>query len=197
MKKTKLKTKDLIYAGAFAALYMVAMCIIVMGFGMIPILYLMAPLFVGLIAATIYMMYVTKVKKFGAILILAILFGVFMSSSGHGITIVLCIPVGLIAELIAKAGGYTSKKMLALSYAVFNLTVVSPFYGLYFASEQFIEQCDMYYGPEYANAIQGVLDSFGLAFMGIQALLAVVGALVGAFIGGKLFKKHFEKAGLV
>ncbi|MFI3324666.1 MAG: MptD family putative ECF transporter S component [Clostridia bacterium] len=72
-EKNKLKTKDLIYAGAFAAIYVIALMIIVMAFGMIPVLYIMSPFFVGMIAATIYMMYVTKVKKFGAILILAVI----------------------------------------------------------------------------------------------------------------------------
>lgn len=197
MKKTKLKTKDLIYAGAFAALYIIALFIIVMTVGMIPILYLISPLFVGIIGATIYMMYVTKVKKFGAILILTILFGLIMSSSGHGFTILLCIPIGIVAELIAKAGAYNSKKMFSLSYIVFNITMVAPFYGLYFASEHFIEECYLYYGEEYANVISNVVNTYGLAFMGIQALLAIVGAAIGVFVASKLFKKHFEKAGIV
>ncbi len=197
MKKTKLKTKDLIYAGAFAALYIIALFIIVMTVGMIPILYLISPLFVGIIGATIYMMYVTKVKKFGAILILATLFGLIMSAGGHGLTILLCVPIGIVAELIAKAGAYNSKKMFALSYIVYNITMVAPFYGLYFASEQFIEECNLYYGEEYASVISNVVNTYGAAFMGIQAILAVIGAAIGVVVASKLFKKHFEKAGLV
>lgn len=195
--KSKLKTKDLIYAGAFAALYIITLFIIVMVFGMVPILYIMAPLFVGIIAATIYMMYVSKVKKFGAILILAILFGLIMSSSGHGLTVLICIPFGLVAELIAKAGGYKSQKMFALSYVVFNMTMVAPFYNLYFASEQFVSECIEYYGQAYGDAIAGVLNTFGLGLIAIQLVLAVVGAIIGGFVAAKLFKKHFAKAGLV
>ncbi len=195
--KQKLKTKDLIYAGAFAALYIIALFIIVMGFGMIPILYLMAPLFVGIICATIYMTYVTKVKKFGAILILAILFGLVMSAGGHGLTVLICIPFGLVAELIAKAGGYQSKKMFSLSYIVFNITMVAPFYNLYFTSDKFIAECVEYYGQAYGDAIANVLNTYGLGFMGIQVILAVVGAAIGTVVAAKLFKKHFAKAGLV
>ena len=47
--KTKLKTKDLIYAGAFGAVYLILMLAIVMVSGMIPILYILAPLTVGII----------------------------------------------------------------------------------------------------------------------------------------------------
>lgn len=197
MKKNKLKTKDLIYAGAFAALYIIALMIIVMGFGMLPILYLISPLFVGMIAATIYMMYVSKVKKMGAIFILAALFGLIMSSSGHGLTILLVLPFGIIAELIAKAGGYKSKKMFSLSYIVFNLTMVAPFYNLYFASESFIDECGQYYGADYANAIESVLTKFGFGLVALQAVVAVVGAAIGVVIANKLFQKHFEKAGIV
>ena len=195
--KNKLKTKDLIYAGAFAALYLIAMFIIVMAFGIIPILYLMVPLFVGLICATVYMMYVSKVKKMGAILILILLFGLVMSSSGHGLTLLFVIPLGIIAELIARIGGYQSKKMISISYIIFNLSILVPFYTLYTASDEFIGQCLEYYGQEYADAIQNTLNTFGLGLVGIQAGLAIVGALAGSLIACKLFKKHFEKAGLV
>lgn len=197
MKKNKLKTKDLIYAGAFAALYIIVLFIIVMTFGMIPILYIISPLFVGLISATIYMMYVTKVKKFGAILILAILFGLIMSSSGHGLTILICLPIGIIAELVAKAGKYNSKKMFSLSYLVFNITMAAPFCNLYLASEMFIDECNQYYGQDYADAVSNVLNTFGFGLWAIQAGLAVVGAGIGVVIASKLFKKHFEKAGIV
>ena len=196
-KKTKLGTKDLIYAGAFAAIYIIAMFIIVMVFGMIPILYILAPLFVGILCATIYMMYISKVKKFGAILILAILFGTIMSSSGHGFTILMTIPIGLIAEFIAKKDGYNSKKMIVLSYMVFNLTMIAPFLSFYTATEKFIEDTREYYGEVYANTLDGLISKFGWGLYGGQVALAVLGALIGGGLAVVLFKKHFERAGLV
>ena len=70
----KLRTKELIYAGAFGALYIVLMLIIVLGTSMIPILYILAPISVGLVCGTVYMLCVLKVRKFGAALILGVLF---------------------------------------------------------------------------------------------------------------------------
>ena len=197
MKKNKLRTKDLIYAGAFAALYIIAMFIIVMLFGMIPILYIMTPFFVGVLSATIYMMYVTKIKKFGAILILSLLFGLIMSSSGHGITVLLCLPIGLIGELIAKLGKYQSKKMFSLSYLVFNLTMVAPFGNLYMASNSFIEHCNEYYGEAYGAAVKNILETYGNSLILIQIALAIIGAGIGVVLASMLFKKHFQKAGIV
>ena len=196
-KKAKLKTRDLIYAGAFAAIYLIALFIVVMVFGMIPILYIIAPLIVGIINATIYMMYVSKVKKFGAIFILAILFGGIMSASGHIYAIIVAVVVGLVAELIAKNNAYQSKKMITLSYAVFNLTMVGPFLTMYTATEAFVEETRMYYGDVYAEAIAGFVGNFGWMLLVGQIVLAIIGALIGGVLGTVLFKKHFEKAGLV
>lgn len=59
----KLRTKELIYAGAFGALYIVLMLVIVLGTSMIPILYILAPITVGLVCGTVYMLiccYVTR-----------------------------------------------------------------------------------------------------------------------------------------
>lgn len=196
-KSKKLKTKELIYAGAFAAIYLIAMFIVVMGLGIIPVLYLLAPMFVGLICATIYMMYVSKVKKFGAILILAVLFGLIMSSSGHGVTVLLAIPIGLLAELVAKSKGYTSKKMIVLSYAIFNLTMIAPFQLLYTATSSFVEETRVYYGDVYANTINHFITTYGSMLLVTQIIVGVVGALVGGLLATVLFKKHFEKSGLI
>lgn len=56
-------------------LILVVMFVAVMILGFVPFLYLFAsPFVVGLLNATVYMMYVMKVKKFGAITILGLFF---------------------------------------------------------------------------------------------------------------------------
>lgn len=152
--KTKLKTKDLIYAGAFAAVYIVVMFVVVMVLGFIPLLYLFAsPFVVGLFGAIVYLMYVMKVKKFGAILILGVLFGLVTTTGGHPYSIMFAIPLGVIADFIAKLGKYESKKFNAMSYVVFNLTMIGPFMTLFVAKDAFIESCVEYYGQAYGDAI--------------------------------------------
>ncbi|MFI3257932.1 MAG: MptD family putative ECF transporter S component [Spirochaetales bacterium] len=195
--KTKLKTKDLIYAGAFAALYMITMIIVIMVLGMFPILYFMLPLFVGIVAATVYMMYVTKVKKMGAILILAVMFGLIMSSSGHGLAILITVPIGILAEIIAKLGNYQSQKMFSLSYIVFNLTMVTPYNELYLGTAKFLDESRVNYGDNYADTIQNVLNTYGVWLIIFQVLIAMVGAVIGVVLAAKLFKKHFIKSGIV
>ena len=191
--KTKLKTKDLIYAGAFGAVYLILMLAIVMVSGMIPILYILAPLTVGIICGTVYILYVTKVRKFGAVLILAVLFGIVTSSNSF-FSLIWSVVLGLIAELMIKAGRYESKKMFAASYWVLNLNMIGPFFLLVFAKNQFIAMCEEYYGADYANVIDRLTPGWIIFAL---AGLAVAGAVIGTILAAKFMKKHFEKAGIV
>lgn len=193
--KNKLKTKDLIYAGAFAAVYIVVMFVAVMLLGFVPILYLFAsPFVVGLLNAVVYMMYVMKVKKFGAITILGVLFGLVTTTGGHPYSIMFAIPLGLIADFIAKSEEYGSKNLNAISYMVFNLTMIGPFMTLHIAKDAFVQSCVDYYGEAYGDAVAALATDW-LIFA--QGGLAVVGAFVGTLLARKLLKTHFEKAGII
>ncbi|MCR4669799.1 MAG: MptD family putative ECF transporter S component [Saccharofermentans sp.] len=189
----KLRVKDLIFAGAFAAIYVVVMLLIVMVCGTVPVLYLITPLFVGIVCATIYELCVLKVRKFGAALILGILFAV-TASSGYLPGMFIAIGVALLAELVILIGKYKSKKFFLLSYLVFNLNMVCPFSNLYLNRSSFMAMATEYYGESYANGVAALATSWmPFAQMG----LAVLGAAIGVLIASKLIKKHFEKAGIV
>lgn len=191
--KGKLKTRDLIYAGAFGAVYLILMLVIVMGSGIVPVLYILSPLTVGVICATVYMLYVIKIKKFGAILILAVLFGL-VSSVNSVYALAWTVLTGIVAELIAKAGKYQSKKMFMVSYWVFNLNMIGPFLMLIYAKQQFIDMCVEYYGKDYAAAVDALTPSWIIFAL---AGLAVVGAVIGTLLSSGFIRKHFEKAGVV
>ena len=190
----KLNTKDLIYAGAFCALYIVAMLIVVMGSGIVlPILYFIAPLTVGTVCGTIYMLYVLKIHKFGAALILGIL---FILATGHLTWYSLAVVLGasLIAELMIFLGKYTSKKMYLLSYVFFNLTMAAPYLSFVFNLQDSLKATQDYYGEARAKAYETL---FGSGFYVFTIALALVGGAVGALVASRLVKKHFAKAGIV
>lgn len=191
--REKLKTKDLIYAGAFGALYLILMLIIVMGSGMIPVLYLLAPLTVGIVCGTVYMLYVTKVRKPGAILILAVLFGL-VTSTNSVFSLIWAVLMGGIAEIIVRVGGYRSKTMYSASFCIFNLNMIGPFLMLVYAKGQFISMCTEYYGEEYAAALNKMTPAWIIL---VLAALAVLGGIIGALLANRFMKKHFEKAGMV
>lgn len=190
----KLKTKDLIYAGAFCAIYLVIMLLIVMACGSVPILYFMAPLFVGVVDGTVYMLYAMKVHKFGAVLILGILFALITSSSVW-YSLCLALVAALAAELILKAGNYTSKKLYVLSYIVFNINMAAPTLMLMIDRNRFFAMSETYYGQNYATA-QSALVGTGPFWLFILCG-ALVGGLLGALLATRLIGKHFKRAGIL
>ncbi len=193
-EKTKLKSKDLIVAGAFAALYVVVLFITVGLTGFIPVLYLMAPLILGVVLGSIYMLYVTKVPKRGAIFILAVAVGLVTSMGGVWLAGVWSLLCGLVAELIVYAGKYRSRKLYVISYMVFACTGMGPFWLLVFAKEAFLQACLNYYNQDYVNKLDALTPSW---FIFVLLGLALTGGLIGGLLGNKLLKKHFEKAGVV
>lgn len=189
----KLRTKDLIYAGAFGAIYLVLTMIIVLGSAMIPILYILSPLIVGAVCGSVYMLCVVKVHKFGSALILGILFSlVCCSASVPGL--VAAIVCALLAELIIFLGKYKSKCMYLISFVVFNLNMACPFMMLIYAKEAFLDRAASYYGDAYRESLSSLMPDW--IFLGLVAL-AIAGGILGSAIAGKLSKKHFEKAGVV
>ena len=191
--KQKLKTRDLIYAGAFGAIYIILMMVLVAATGMMPILYILSPFVVGCVCATVYTIYVTRIKKPGGILILALLFGIVTSTSSF-ISLIWALLCGLAAELIARAGKYSSKKMFLLSYPVFNMTMLGPFLMLVYAKQQFITLCAQFYGTDYAQAVDKLTPGWIIFAL---AGLAIAGGAIGILLASKFAKKHFEKAGIL
>ena len=148
----KLRTKDLIYAGAFGAVYIVLMLIVVLGTSAIPVLYILAPFTVGVVCATVYELCVLKVHKFGAALILGVLFAL-VACSGNVLGMVLAIACALAAEFIIMAGQYKSRKMFLLSFLAFNLNMVCPYTMLYFHRDEFMARSVSFYGQDYADQL--------------------------------------------
>jgi len=191
--KTKLKAKDLIYAGAFAALYIVLMLVLITVTAVVPITFILRPLIVGMIGATVYMLYVSKVRKFGAILILGVLFAI-VSASNSMIAFASSIIFAVLAELLCRSGKYESRRRMAMSYWVFNLNMIAPYLILVYAKPEYIAMVETYSGVEYAQAMDALTPSW---IIFVLAALAVGGAIIGTMLSDQIMKKHFEKAGLV
>ena len=173
---------------------MVVLFAVVTVMGVVPILYLIAPFVNSVILGCIYMMYVTKVPKTGAILILAAAVGLLTSTGGVWVSLIWCLALGIVAELIARAGNHKSKRSYILNYVVFACSSMSPFWMLAYAKPAFIQSCEAYYGADYA----ATLDKFTPSWIILVLIgIAMLGGLIGGMIGSRLLKKHFQKAGVV
>ncbi|MCR4588203.1 MAG: MptD family putative ECF transporter S component [Lachnospiraceae bacterium] len=189
----KLNAKDLIHVGIYTAILAVLLCVFAC-LGIIPVMMLSLVVIPPVIAGIPYMLFLTKVKKFGMILLVNILLGLMLWVTGmsYYATIVGTI-TGLIAEFIYRKGEYKSKKMGILAYAVSNLYIWSNYFGIFYNAEEYFSTRQEY-GQEYIDSVQALLP----AWMSPVLLIAnFLFGLLGGYIGTKVLKKHFEKAGIV
>ena len=194
MDTKKLKVKDLVSIGVFAVIYFVLMFGVGM-MGMIPILFLIYPTVLGIVAGTVIMLFMAKVQKPWALFILGMISPLVMFAMGHTYVVaVLSLIVMTIAELIRKIGNYNSFKYNMLSYAVFSIWICSSMMQMLLAKEKYLEMSIEMMGKDYVDAMEKLIT---YPHMALVALGAFLGGIIGAYIGKALLKKHFEKAGIV
>ncbi|OXZ31190.1 MptD family putative ECF transporter S component [Finegoldia magna] len=193
MDNKKLKVKDLVSIGVFGVIYFALMFGVGM-MGMVPILFLIYPTVLGIIAGTVVMLFMTKVQKPWALFILGMISPLVMFAMGHTYVLPLfSLIVMMVAELIRKIGNYNSFKYNMLSYAVFCTWICGSLMQMLLAKEKYIE-LSMMMGKDYVDALENLIT---YPHMALVALGAFLGGIIGAYIGKALLKKHFEKAGIV
>ena len=192
-QKEKLSVKELIQAGGFGAIYLVVYFALAMILGFNPITFFVTGPIVAVVLGTVYMLYVSKVPKRGAIFILSIFNGLLLSTN-FIYSFFITIALGLIAELIAASGKYKSISKNIVSFGVFSCASISVYVGVLFTREQYLEMAMQYYGSHYTEVLGNILSVRNV----ILLLLAdFVAGVIGGFIGKTLLKNHLERAGIV
>jgi energy-coupling factor transport system substrate-specific component len=193
MTNKKLQAKDLIHIGIFTAVYFVVFFACGM-LGYIPILFIVLPVIVPIGTSIPFMLFLTKVKKFGMVTIMAIILGLLMFATGHTwLPIVTATGCGLIADIIFKAGEYKSFKHTVLGYAIFSVWPIGAMLPLWVMRESYLEYIRVSMGQEYTNMILSLTPNWSV-FILIGA--AFIAGIIGAYFGKAVLKKHFEKAGI-
>ncbi|MCC7554145.1 MAG: MptD family putative ECF transporter S component [Methanobacteriaceae archaeon] len=187
-----LNVQDLITTGIFTAIFI----IVVFAFGMIgyiPIFMAALPLLVAIVGGIPFMLFLTKVKKFGMVTILAFIVGLIMFLSGHTWTPILTFLIfGIIADFIFKSGSYRSRRMSILGYGVFCMASIGNMLPMWIMKETWVAQMTSQMGAEYINSVIWMVQDWVFVVLLISAF---VGGIVGAYIGEKVLDKHFKKAG--
>ena len=191
--KKKLKGKDLINIGIYAAIYCVIMTAVAM-LGFIPIMMPLLCVIVPIFGGIPYMLFLTKVDKFGMITIYAMIVGLFLWITGMGYwPFIFGIICGGITDLIVKSGNYKSSKKNILSCGVFNLIIFGNFVPMFMNIEAYFSTRQSF-GQEYITKMTDIFANSWLIPLLIAA--CVVCGWIGGVFGKSLLKKHFEKAGI-
>ena len=189
----RLGGRDLINIGIYAALYCVAMTVVGI-FGYIPIVMFLLSVLCPLICGIPFMMFMTRVKKPGMILIFNVLAGLFMWLTGMGFyTPLVSVATGIAAELVWRAGGYRSSVAAVLAYAVLSVFIVGN-YLPFFLDPSYLSSTGQKIGQGYVEAIRPFLQGW---LIPAEAVACFVSGLVGGLIGRSVLRRHFQKAGIL
>lgn len=189
----KLNVKDLITVGIFSVIIIVLIFIFGM-LGYIPVLMLALPILAALICGIPYMLFLTRVSKFGMVTLLGLILGIVMFLSGHTwvpiVTFTIC---ALIADFILKMGNYSSVKNSIISHGVFILGIMGNMLPFFILRDQYMSAMRTSMGNDYVNVIAPYLQT---NFLIVLIILTFIAGLISAYIGKIVLKKHFERAGI-
>ncbi|MGP1616801.1 MptD family putative ECF transporter S component [Peptostreptococcus stomatis] len=195
MEMEKLKIKDLVTIGVFTVIYFVLMFLSGM-IGIVPILYLAYPTVAGIITGIVIMLFMAKVQKPGGLFILGLICSLIVIAMGNTYVILVHALISMvIAEIIRKTGGYKSFKHNMLSFAIFNTWICGFLMQVLLAKDKVIEIAETR-GMGYAY-IMKLIALLNFSSMILVYIGAIVGGIIGAYIGKVFLKKHFEKAGII
>ena len=188
----KLNGRDLINIGIYAAIYFVIVMALAMT-GLIPIFLILLSSMVGIIGGIPFMLFLTKVKKPGMILIMSLIMGILMFVTGMTwMPIPFSIVTGIIAELVYRNGGYKSMRSAILTTGLFSLWACGNYLPLFLQKAQYFADRTRF-GQDYIDAVAKLTPNW-MFFVLLIATFAC--GVIGGLIGKALLKKHFERAGI-
>ena len=193
--KKSLTVKDLVTTGIFSAIFLVFTMIGGIFFAPNPVLTFYMLMGAALLCGPVYLLMIAKVQKRWSVTILGIIMGIIWFVTGmHWAFSLGYIGMGIIADLVAGAGDYRNKAVNLLSYMLMSLGGVYT-YVVFFIDPQGWASTMLENGTEqsYIDTMSASAPSWLLAVI-IIGTLAI--AAFSGWIGGKLMKKQFEKAGI-
>ena len=190
-----LTVKDLVTTGIFSALFLVFALVGGIFFAPNPVLTFYMPVGSALLCGPVYLLLLAKVQKRWAAAILgAILCIVWFVTGMHWAMALGYLVMGIAADLVAGAGSYKSRKLNSLSYILLSLGGTAS-YLVFFADPDGWARTMLGNGTE-----QSYIDTMRSAgtvwIMVIMLAGTVLAAAVSAWVGCRMLKKQFEKAGI-
>ena len=186
-------TKDVIMTAALGVLCVAVRMVFMIAGGIAPLIWLGSHFIDAILLGPVFMLLVAKVPKGGAVFLVCLLTGLAFLNSGWPV-VVTCIVGGLMCEVILGLGNRTSPSLLTLviTYVVFCLSFIGDFFPLWFLGDQFLGQMlSSGMSGEYVETIRSFINGPAITVIVISI---IVGALVGAFFGHRLMRKHFSAA---
>lgn len=192
----RLEVKDLINVGIFTAIYFVIF-MLATATGYIPVMSFAFTVVAALLAGIPMVLFFSRVKKFGMVTIMSVLLGLIVFVMGYGpIALGVAVGCGLLADLLLKAGGWKSWKYMLGAYVVLSLWPVGTLLPIVMMGSAYFEGFRAAMGDTYVDESIAILQMISGWLIPVCVLLTAVAAVMGAYLGKAVLKKHFVRAGI-
>lgn len=192
----KLTGKNVIAIGIYSAIYFV-MNFAAMITGFIPLFWILLAGTAAILTSIPFLLMAVKVPKPGAVLIMGFITAFLYFITGQ-FTVLILITM-LIACVLSETYRYITKyalkfRNLVVAFILFSYGMVGSPLALFVYRESFLAQISETMSRKYVVAISSYITTSMLILLLVSP---IVGGLLGALIAKGIFKKHFEKAGIV
>ena len=193
--KKGLTVKDLVTVGIFSALFLVFALVGGIFFAPNPVLTFYMPVGSALLCGPVYLLMLAKVQKRFAVTGLgAILCIIWFVTGMHWAMALGYLIMGIVADIVAGAGQYKNKKINSLSYILISLGGTAS-YLVFFANPDGWAKTMLGNGTEQSY-IDTMRNTGTVWIMIIMLAGTVLAAAFSAFVGCKMLRGQFEKAGI-
>ncbi len=192
----RLSGKDLINIGIFSAIYF-ALSFIGMGMAIIPIMWILMPGVIAVLAGIPFLLLCVKVQKPGVPLIMGIITGLLYFVTGQFTVVILAtfIISCLLSEFIRFQTRYGSYWGNVVAFILFSYGMSGSPLPIWLFKEQFFTQITEQGMPDtYVETMQTFSSTPMLVVMLVSP---IIGGLIGAFLARLMFQKHFKRAGMI
>jgi energy-coupling factor transport system substrate-specific component len=192
IEKKALNAKDLINVGIYTALYL-AIFFAVGLLTAIPVIYPVLFLIWPIVTGVPFMLFATKIKKKGMVFISAMIVGLSWFLMGYPWTVLITYFIfGILSELAFSAGNYNKFSHVVVGYWLFSMATIGIQLPIWFM-DGYMDGVKEMMGEQYASQLAMFMPKWML-LGGI--VLLFIGSVIGANMGRKMLRKHFERAGI-
>lgn len=196
-QKKGMTGKDIITVGIFSAIYFVINFAFMLLSGLHPLLWILMPGLIAIFAGIPFLMMCTKVPKTGAVVLMGFITALIYFVTGQ-FTVVILIAFAvscILAELCRICSHYRFFRGNALAYVFFSLGMIGSPLPVWIMRDSFLAQISQQGMPEAYVSTLAALTSPGMIVVLVGA--PIIGAILGILLAKGMFRKHFEKAGIL
>lgn len=192
----KLAAKDLVLVGVLGAVAGAVCMVISLLCGMSPVTNPLYAIIAAIPVGIVYMLMLAKVPKHGVFTVAGIVYGALFLAMGCFWFVVLCfVAASVVADAVMWPNSRSVTRM-SVAYAVSVAGLSFGYNGAIVLMRDTFNEVMVKKGipAEYSAALNAFVSDPMLAVLTAAAFLV---ALLGAYVGRRVLKKHFVRAGLV